>query len=157
MKRLASFLELRVPPVAVVLLAAALMWLLAGAAPAWRIEVPMRLALSIVLAGAGIAVALEGIRAFRAARTTVNPLAPQNASAVVDSGIYRASRNPMYLGMLLVLAGWGAWLSNLAALAGLPAFAAYMTRFQIRPEERALQQKFGAPYAAYLRQVRRWL
>ncbi|MCY1553776.1 Phospholipid methyltransferase [compost metagenome] len=106
---------------------------------------------------AGAFVALFGVASFRRAKTTVNPTTPGAASALVDSGIYRYSRNPMYLGLLLVLAGWGLWLAHALALLGLPAFVVYMNRFQIAPEERALTAVFGDAFAAYRQKVRRWI
>ena len=75
----------------------------------------------------------------------------------LTTGLYRVTRNPMYLGMLLVLFGWAVFLSNLAALLIAPLFALYITRFQIIPEERVLAEKFGAAFMAYQSQVRRWL
>ncbi len=101
--------------------------------------------------------AVAGVREFRRASTTVNPLTPAAASAMVRSGIYRHTRNPMYLGMLLVLAGWAAWLASVAAVAVLPAFVLYMNRLQIEPEERALASLFGSDFEDYRRSVRRWL
>jgi protein-S-isoprenylcysteine O-methyltransferase Ste14 len=105
----------------------------------------------------GIAIAVAGVREFRRARTTVNPLTPAAASAMVRSGIYRHTRNPMYLGMLLMLAGWAVWLASVAALAVLPAFVLYLNRLQIEPEERALASLFGRDFEDYRRSVRRWL
>ena len=94
---------------------------------------------------------------FRRAKTTVNPLKPDAASALVVRGVYRWTRNPMYLAMLLLLIAWVCIVSNWAALAMLPLFVAYLNRFQIGPEERALQARFGAEFESYRRQVRRWL
>ena len=102
-------------------------------------------------------VALAGIFAFRNNRTTVNPLSPGTASVVVTTGVYRISRNPMYLGFLMALAGWAVHLSNVGATLLLPAFVAYLTRYQIKPEERALLAKFGSEYSQYMSRVRRWL
>ena len=87
----------------------------------------------------------------------MNPTKPEASSAVVSDGIYRFSRNPMYLSLLTGLAGWALFLENAAALLVLPMFVAYMNRFQIKPEERALLEKFGSSYAEYMRSVRRWL
>ena len=154
---LSRALELRVPPVVLVLLFAGAMWLAARALPAWQVLLPGRLALAVLLVAAGAALTLAGVLAFRRARTTVNPITPQAASVVVATGIYRHTRNPMYLGMALALLGWCVALGSLAALLLLAAFVAYMTAFQIRPEERALEAKFGAPYGAYKARVRRWL
>ncbi len=152
-------LELAIPPVALVLIAAAGMVALAWGVPAATLPLPAtgRWVAAIALVAAGVAVALAGVLAFRRQRTTVNPMAPERATALVAVGIYRASRNPMYLGMLLALAGWAAFLANAAAALLVPAFVAWMTRFQIRPEERALAERFGAPYLAYCAAVRRWL
>ena len=152
-----SALELKVPPVAVVLTFAGFMWLVARAFPALAFAFAGRVVLSAILAGVGVAVALVGVVAFRRASTTVNPTRPETASALVTSGIYRLSRNPMYLGLLLVLTGWAVALAHPVALLFLPAFMAYMNRFQIGPEERALQAEFGPAFDAYARSVRRWL
>lgn len=150
-------LELKIPPVAVFLIFAAAMWALSAKIPAGDFNLPYAAAIATALAVLGLAVAIAGVREFRRHQTTVNPTKPDEASAVVRSSVYRLTRNPMYLG----LAGWvlalGLFLQNIAALACLPAFILYMTRFQIRPEERVLQEKFGAEYLDYRREVRRWL
>lgn len=150
-------LELRVPPLAVVLLAGLLMGLIAVATPPLALPPAVRwggAAAGILL---GILAALAGVLTFRRARTTVNPLRPEAASALVANGIYRCTRNPMYLGMLLVLTGWAVYLARPWALLVLPAFVVYMNRFQIGPEERALEAIFGAEFDAYRNRVRRWL
>jgi protein-S-isoprenylcysteine O-methyltransferase Ste14 len=153
-----SKLELRVPPVVVVLAFAGAMWLVAKASGPSPVGVEVRAGLATLLALAGLALAVAGVREFRAARTTVNPLHPEQASAMVTAGIYQRSRNPMYLGMLCLLAAWAAWLGRLAPfILVLPAFVLYMNRFQIRPEERALEQRFGPAFGEYAARVRRWL
>jgi protein-S-isoprenylcysteine O-methyltransferase Ste14 len=114
-------------------------------------------AIALGLAVLGVATAFAGVAAFRSKRTTVNPLNPSASSAVVSGGVYRVSRNPMYLGFLLTLAGWGVYLSNAVAALFLPAFVAYMTQYQIKPEERSLLAKFGSEFAQYMSRVRRWL
>lgn len=113
--------------------------------------------LALLLVGLGAAVALAGLLAFRRARTTFNPLTPERSSVLVTGGIYRITRNPMYLGMLLVLAGWGVWLGNAASWIALPLSMALLTRLQIAPEERILRARFGAAFDAYAARVRRWL
>jgi protein-S-isoprenylcysteine O-methyltransferase Ste14 len=105
----------------------------------------------------GFLLAFSGIAAFRCARTTIDPHRPEAASSLVVGGVYRYTRNPMYLGLTMLLLAWTLYLAVPAALAGPLLFAAYITRFQIIPEERVLAQKFGADYAAYLRKVRQWL
>lgn len=153
-----SKLELRVPPVIVVAVCALAMWLIARDLAPGPLSVPARLGLAAVLGVVGVLLALAGVREFRAARTTVNPLQPEQAASMVTSGVYRFTRNPMYLGMFCLLAAWAAWLGRLAPLlVGLPAFVLYMNRFQIVPEERALEKRFGAAFREYAARVRRWL
>jgi protein-S-isoprenylcysteine O-methyltransferase Ste14 len=98
-----------------------------------------------------------GIVSFRRAKTTVNPMKPSSSSSLVISGIYKYTRNPMYLGFVLVLLGWAAFLSNLAALALVPAFVLYLNYFQIMPEEHVLASLFPDAYPAYRARVRRWI
>jgi len=149
--------ELKIPPLAVVAIAAGLMWAMARAFPALALALPGRTPAAILLALIGLLVALAGLVEFRRARTTVNPLKPGAASSLVTGGIYRRTRNPMYLGFALALLGWGIFLSNPASLAVLFAFVGYMNRFQIVPEERALESLFGEAFTAYRSRVRRWL
>lgn len=150
-------LELRVPPLLVVLIVAALMAAIAHLSYSTAILIPWRLAIVSTCVVLGALVATAGVVTFRKHQTTVDPLDPAKTQSLVTTGIYRISRNPMYLGFLLALVGWGAFLSNLAALLLLPAFVLYLNRFQIRPEERALSAKFGAAFDAYAASVRRWL
>jgi protein-S-isoprenylcysteine O-methyltransferase Ste14 len=150
-------LELKMPPVALVLLVAALMWLASWAMPAFGFELPLGGVLSASVALAGAIICGLGIVSFRQARTTVNPMKPDSASSLVVSGVYRLTRNPMYLGFLLILLGWAIFLSNALAFLFLPAFLVYMNRFQIEPEEKALHALFGEQFAAYTARVRRWL
>jgi protein-S-isoprenylcysteine O-methyltransferase Ste14 len=105
----------------------------------------------------GVLICLSGVVSFRRAKTTVNPMKPDSTSSLVVSGIYRYTRNPMYVGFALVLFGWAAFLSSVAALAFGPVFIVYMNRFQIQPEERMLSSLFPHEYPAYRARVRRWV
>lgn len=147
----------KIPPIVTVLLCAGLMALLARTAPALSFALPGRIALTIVLAGLGLIVAALGVGRFVRARTTVNPLDPNRASALVTSGIYRLTRNPMYLGLFLVLAAWAVYLAHALPWLVLPLFVFLMNRFQIAPEEAALTELFGQEYREYRQRVRRWL
>lgn len=151
-----SSLELRVPPLAVVAVAAALMALIAWAFPVAEFRFTPPMALAGAMVGLGAAIAAAGVLAFRRARTTVNPMTPDASSSMVSTGIYRLTRNPMYLGFLLALVGWALMLGTLLALVPVALYVGYMNRFQIVPEERALRGKFGADYDAYAGRVRRW-
>jgi protein-S-isoprenylcysteine O-methyltransferase Ste14 len=150
-------MQLRIPPLIVLLLAGALMWWLAHAAPVVGVEIPGRVAIVIAFVVLGFAVAVAGVIQFRRASTTVNPLTPQESSSLVVTGIYAYTRNPMYLGMVLVLTGWAVCLANPLALLGVIAFVIYEDRFQIVPEERALRGTFGSQFDDYVRRVRRWI
>ncbi len=152
-----NWLELRVPPLAVVFVTGVLMWLADLALPRLRMELPGRSVAAIALALAGSFCALAGVIEFRRARTTTNPMKPDGASTLVTGGIYTRTRNPMYLGFVLVLLGWGAYLQSSASFFLPPAFVLYMNRFQIGPEERILVGIFGDAFAAYRAKVRRWL
>ena len=150
-------LALKVPPVPLVVIVAALMRAISSAVPTLNFYLPAKSLSAVSLALIGAVVCLAGVVSFHRAKTTVNPMKPDSASSLVVSGIYKYTRNPMYLGFLLVLLGWAAFLSNLAALALLPAFVAYMNRFQIRPEERVLATLVPNDYPAYRDKVRRWI
>lgn len=149
-------LELKVPPVALLLIAAGLMGAAGWGVPTFKVRLPGRMAVAAGVALAGVIVCLLGVGSFKRAKTTVNPMRPESASALVVGGVYRLTRNPMYLGFLLLLLGWAAFLSNGLALLPVAMFVVYLDRFQIRPEERALDSLFGEEYAAYKKRVRRW-
>ena len=150
-------LELKVPPVAVVLVTAGCMWLVAWAVPALGFRFPARDLVAMSLALAGAVTSALGVISFRRAGTTVNPMKPESSSSLVTSGIYKLTRNTMYLGSILVLLGWSVYLSSLPAFLFLPAFIVYMNHFQIEPEERALAALFGQEFTAYKVRARRWL
>lgn len=150
-------LELKVPPVVVVAVSAIGMQGLAWTFPSVTFDLPGSRTVALGLALLGVASALAGVYAFRTSETTVDPRTPDAASVLVVTGVYRVSRNPMYLGFLLVLMGWGIYLSNAASAMFLPAFVGYLDVFQIRPEERVLLSRFGSQFAAYMTSVRRWV
>lgn len=152
-----QWLELKIPPLLVWLVIAGAMLGVAHSAPGLSFALAGSSAIAMALVALGGTVAIAGVIAFRDKRTTINPLTPSASSSVVSGGVYRVSRNPMYLGFLLALAGWAVYLSNAGAALLLPAFVAYMTQYQIKPEERALLAKFGSEFAQYASRVRRWL
>lgn len=150
-------LHLLVPPPIVVLAAALAMWGIDALVPQARIAVPFQVPVGAGLIAIGLAFDLVSVAAFLRARTTVTPLAPDKTARIVTGGLYRISRNPMYLGMLLVLIGIAILLRNPLGLIAAAVFVAYITAFQITPEERLLEAKFGEDYLRYKRSVRRWL
>jgi protein-S-isoprenylcysteine O-methyltransferase Ste14 len=149
-------LELKIPPPVVAAVAAVAMWGLSSAAPHGAAPA-VRTVGAGVIGAVGVAFAASGVIAFRLARTTMNPTTPDGATALVTAGVYRLTRNPMYVGLLLLLLAWATYLYSVWALPLALLFAAYINRFQIAPEERALARLFGAAYAGYQARVRRWL
>lgn len=151
-----SYLQLRIPPVMLMLIFALAMAAVAYVVPA-AVDVPASLELAFGIASLGALVASAGVIAFRRHKTTVNPLKPEQSSYLVASGVYQFTRNPMYLGFLLILIGWAVFLSNWFSALLLPVFVIYMNRFQIKPEEQALSKIFGLQFDVYCKSARRWL
>ena len=150
-------LENRLPPPILAAVLAVVMGVAAWGAPATQVPAVVRFTLAGVFAVIGLACAAPAFRAFSRARTTINPVDIEAASALVTDGIYRYTRNPMYVALSALLAAWAAYLGLAWAFLGPVIFVAFITRFQIIPEERVLQAKFGAAYADYRARVRRWV
>ena len=150
-------LELKIPPPLVAVITAGAMYGAAQLLPVFALSPTVRVGTALALAAVGAAFDMAGLLAFRRAKTTVNPMTPQRSSSVVNSGVYRLTRNPMYLGLVFFLLAWAVYLSSAWALLGGPVFMVYITRFQIQPEERALAARFGKSYTDYCARVRRWL
>jgi len=151
-------LTLRIPPVlqlAGFLIAA---WLVAWLLPSLAYDIgPVGVLLAVMLAIIASLILLAALGAFRTATTTVNPVHPDTAAQLVTGGIFRLSRNPMYLGFAMLLAAGAVALGNAAALIFPGLFVAALTYLQIKPEEVALRAKFGADYEQYCARTRRWL
>lgn len=159
MRAIWTWLELRVPPLLLLMLAGAGMSMLSrlGDRAGVRLAWPGGPVIASMIALIGIAVCAAGVYAFRTHQTTVDPTRPEATRILVTSGIYRLTRNPMYLGFAVVLLGWALLLSHPLAVLGVPAFMLYMNRFQIEPEEQVLREKFGDEFEAYASRVRRWI
>jgi protein-S-isoprenylcysteine O-methyltransferase Ste14 len=152
-----SALETRIPPPLVALVIGVAMWGLSRIAPPIELPDSLRLWAAVVVFLVGIGFSAAGVIGFWRAHTTVNPTTPDRASALVRSGVYRITRNPMYVGVACALIAWAVFLASPWALLGPVAFVLYIGRFQIAPEERALEKLFGSEYADYCAKVRRWL
>ena len=144
------------PPVAGAIVAAA-MWGAATLGPALPLAPGARNFLVAIFVIAGVAFDLLGLFAFHTSRTTINPLKPERATSLVTRGVYRITRNPMYVGLCLLLLAWSVYLSALLPFFGPVIFVLFISRFQIQPEERVLKDIFGKDYTAYAARVRRWL
>ena len=150
-------LDCKIPPPLVLLITGGTMWAVDGALPELRWTMAAHVVVAVgmlMLGGLAMLVAFVG---FLKARTTVNPLNPDKTTALVTSGIYRYSRNPIYLGDVLVLFGWSMYLQSAAALVLIALFVMYINRYQIEPEENALLEKFGQHFESYKRTTRRWI
>lgn len=112
----------------------------------------------ILLLLVGVGFALGAISGFREAQTTFDPHHIDNTTTLVTEGVYKFSRNPMYLGLAFLLFGWGLWRGSiLSAVLGTLVFVLLVTRMQIIPEERVLAEKFGDEFDEFTGHTRRWL
>ena len=145
------------PPPLIMAITALLMWFSSQSGRVGQVSFSGQLAVAVALGLVGILFMLLAAQAMHQARTTLLPVAPSLARVLVTRGVFRYSRNPIYLGDALLLLAWAIWLGNGLALLMWPLFIGYMTLVQIRAEERALQHKFGADFTQYCQQVRRWL
>ena len=152
-----SALELKIPPVLITSVFALLMWLVSRLTPAIPMSQAVKIIFLLVFAGLAAYVGLAAVASFKKANTTVNPLTPESISSLVVTGIFKRTRNPMYLALMLALTGWGLYLANIFSLLVAIGFIIYINRFQIQPEERSLEEIFGSEFNDYKRQVRRWI
>ena len=150
-------LELLIPPVVLFAIIAAVMWGIAQITPMLNITWLIRFGLALPIFAIALLIVLMSLIAFRKAKTTVTPLHPESASSLIQKGIFAYSRNPIYLALLLCLLGFVFLLASPFAMLGLVLVYVYITQFQIKPEERALQHCFGLEYHEYMKRVRRWL
>ena len=150
-------LELKIIPPLVTLITGFVMWIVARVTPQTQFLLQFSDLGSKLFMGFGILLMLIAGVFFLRAKTTINPMKPETSSALVTSGLYRFSRNPIYVGDLLILVGWAVYLANIFSLALIIVFVTYMNHFQIKPEERALSARFGDEYKAYMGRVRRWI
>lgn len=153
-----SALDNRIPP-PLLMIGVAIAMRVAASRFVGSLGVDDSIRLAATLAAILVAAVFGGpaIARFRQARTTIDPVHIDRASSLVTSGIYRYSRNPMYVALTALLVAWGLFLDHPWLLAGPVVFALYLRWFQIRPEEAAMQKRFGADYNAYRSRTRRWI
>ncbi|MEO9484267.1 MAG: isoprenylcysteine carboxylmethyltransferase family protein [Ekhidna sp.] len=150
-------MRLKIPPVVILFLSLGIIFGMSYAFPAWVYKFEYQTLLSRIILAMGVLAALSGILSFRMKGTTVDPTKPDKASSLVTAGIYKYTRNPMYLGMALILFGGIIRIGNPSTILGLVFFVWYLTHYQIKPEEEALSELFGKEYEEFCSKVRRWL
>jgi protein-S-isoprenylcysteine O-methyltransferase Ste14 len=150
-------LENRVPPIIVMAVAALVAYLASLQLPLISIDKEISTPLGLMFSLMGVCLIASGAIEFKRHKTTVDPTKPNKATSLVASGIYKLSRNPMYLGIAAFLIAFAFFMQSLLILLSLPLFILYMTRYQIAPEERAMHSLFGEQYQLYKTKVRRWL
>ncbi len=150
-------MNIKIPPPIYVVLFGVLMWFVARSPFALAVDIPFRKTAAAIIFAAAIAIDVTAIRQFNASSTTINPLKPNKSSALVTQGIYRFTRNPMYVGLLLMLCAWAIVLGSVSNVLLLAGFVITITRMQIRPEEEALRSLFPEEFDEYRRKVRRWV
>lgn len=145
-------MELKLPPPLLFILSAILIYFLPQAEVYF---IPKAFGYLFLLLSA--IVGLMSVYAFFKEKTAFTLRDPTQTNKLVVQGIYRVSRNPMYLSLVLALIAWGIWLNSYFAILVIAGFMWYVDRFQIIPEERVLVQKFGKDFTDYQTKVRKWL
>lgn len=151
-------MKLKIPPVFVVAICAVSMWSLdQHLLSKYAYIFPQQRIISMIAFVCCMLFMMMSMYIFRKQQTTFDPTQPDKASSLVQTGVFKVSRNPMYVSMLLLLTGWAVKLGNPFSILILILFVWYMTQFQIKSEEDALSKIFGEEYKEYCKKVRRWL
>ena len=148
-------METKIPPPLVTLVFALSIYFSRGMFPA--VEAQYSSYFGIFLLLLGFFILISAVRLFRKDKTTVNPLSPEQATTLVTDGIFKYSRNPMYLGMALVLSSIAVFFNIIGGIILVALFCAYITKFQILPEERAMRDLFSDDFDKYTKVTRRWI
>ena len=146
-----------IPPPVVVAFIGGLMWGISQWLTFGAWSVVWQKVFALVLLVVGVALMVGAAGSFFRVKTTINPMRPAQTTSLVTTGLFGFSRNPIYLGDLLLLIALFFWLGNVINIIFLPLFVWLINRFQIEPEERALSQLFGDTYRDYCKKVRRWV
>ena len=150
-------LENRIPPPIILIITLALIYGVSRVDDLIILSAAMRLYVSIGLLLLGLGIMIAGVTSFRKVATTINPLKPETASSLVIGGVFHYTRNPMYLGMLVLAFAAVIKSTSVLSLIVVLGFYLFLTRFQIIPEERAMLKLFGDEFVQYQRRVRRWI
>ena len=148
-------METKIPPPIVTLVFGLSIYFSRGIFQA--VEIKYSFYIGILLLILGLAVLIFAVRLFRKDKTTVNPLSPEQATKLVTDGIFKYSRNPMYLGMALILSSIAVFFNLIGGIILVALFCFYITKFQIIPEERAMSNLFSQDFDKYKEATRRWI
>ena len=121
------------------------------------IYLPYKHSISILILLVGTLILINPVCNFIKSKTTVNPVKFVNVNKLVTSGIYKYSRNPMYLGMILIIISTSIFYLNYYSMVTPFIFHFWINRFQIKREEIFLKEKFGKEYLSYMSKSRRWI
>lgn len=150
-------LELKIPPAVVMLFFMILMYFISSVFTSFNIDFMFQMFLSVETAVSGFVLIVAATYVFNEKGTSINPMKPESATFLVRYGIYKFTRNPMYLGMVIILIAWLIFLGNVLNIVNIILFILYMNKYQIIPEEKALEKLFGDEFLSYKTKVKRWL
>ncbi len=149
--------ERLIPPPIVGAVSAVMAWIIAVSTASFTVRSPILVPAAAILITCGLVLDAWSILRFLGAGTSINPVSSDKTTVIVRTGPYRFTRNPMYLGMALLLVGYCVYLGNVVSLLAVVLYVWYTTRFQIIPEEKALTAMFGESYRMFLAETRRWI
>jgi protein-S-isoprenylcysteine O-methyltransferase Ste14 len=150
-------LHLRIPPPIVAIICGLIIWKLSEVLPVHAVDAETRHGIAYTLFGMAGTIDIWALLSFRKQKTTIDPRYPHKTSSIVTCGIYSYSRNPMYLGLVLILSATGIYFATFFGFFVIIVFILYINTFQINPEEDALEKQFGEEYLSYKDRVRRWI
>jgi len=145
----------KIPPPLVTLLFGLMIYFSRPAFPIIEFEHSSILSFTFLIIG--LFVLISAARVFRASKTTINPLKPEQATSLVTGDIFRFSRNPMYLGMAFILSSLAISFNLIGGVIFVALFCMYITIFQIIPEEVAMKKIFSQEFDTYMQSTRRWI
>ena len=148
-------METKIPPPIVTLIFGLSIYFSRGVFQA--VEIQHSFYIGILLLLGGVTILISAVRSFKKDKTTINPLSPEQATKLVTDGIFKYSRNPMYLGMVFILSSMAVLFNLIGGIILIALFCFYITKFQIIPEERAMSNLFSQDFNKYKQATRRWI
>ncbi len=148
-------MKTKIPPPVVTLVSALLIFFSKELFPSYAFDYQSMLSIGVFISG--LMILVSAVSLFKKKETTVNPMSPEKASSLVVDGVFKYTRNPMYLGMSVVLLSISIQFNLIGGLLIVCLFVAYITVFQIIPEEEAMEENFGEEYLSFKKSTRRWI